>query len=184
MTGVKEQRICIKFCFKHSKKASEPQPKMWQKFDTEGMVPKEIVPPGRMVNGKFYCDVLRQLRENIWCKLPDKWHNNSWALHCDNAPAHASLAVRQFLASTNMTVIPHPPYLQDLAICDFFLFPKMKFKLKGRHYDSTEQIQIKLQNVMKKLTQNDFQKCFLSWKSHWNRCISAEGDYFKGNGGE
>ena len=62
MTDVKEQRICIKFCFKLSKMASEPQPKMWQKFDTEGMVHKECVPPGQMVNGKFYCDVLRQLR--------------------------------------------------------------------------------------------------------------------------
>jgi hypothetical protein len=60
----------------------------------------------------------------------------------------------------------------------------MKLKLKGQRYDSSEQIQIKSQNVMKKLTQNDFQKCFLSRKSRWNRCISAEGDYFKGNGGE
>ena len=30
MTDVKEQWICIKFCFKLSKTASEPQPKMWQ----------------------------------------------------------------------------------------------------------------------------------------------------------
>jgi hypothetical protein len=140
MTGVKEQRICIKFCFKHGKTASESQPKMWQKFDAEGMVHKKFVPPGQMVNGKFYCDVLRQLRENIWRKCPDRWCYNSWDLHRDNAPVHTSLAVRQFLVFTKMTVIPHPPYLQDLAICDFFLFPKKKFKLKGQHYDSTEQI--------------------------------------------
>ena len=35
------------------------------------------------------------------------------------------------LASTNMTVIPHPPYSPDLTPCDFFPFPKMKLKLKG-----------------------------------------------------
>jgi len=31
----------------------------------------------------------------------------------------------------NMTVMPHPPYSLDLTPCDFFLFPKMKMKLKG-----------------------------------------------------
>jgi hypothetical protein len=40
----------------------EPWPKMWQKFDNEGIVHKEFVPPGHTVNGKFYCEVLRQMR--------------------------------------------------------------------------------------------------------------------------
>jgi hypothetical protein len=35
---------------------------MWQKFDIEGIVHKEIDPPGQTVNGKFYCDVMRRLR--------------------------------------------------------------------------------------------------------------------------
>jgi hypothetical protein len=37
----------------------EPQPRMWQKFDNEGIVHKEFVPLGKTVNGKFYCDILR-----------------------------------------------------------------------------------------------------------------------------
>jgi len=37
----------------------------------------------------------------------------------------------QFLAKNKIAVIPHPPYSTDLAPCDFFLFPKMKLKLKG-----------------------------------------------------
>ena len=152
-------------------------------FDTEGIVHNEFVPPGQMVNGKLYCDVLRGLRENIRCKHPGKWCNNSWALNRDNAPAHASL-VRQFLASTKMTVIPHPPYSPEIAPCDFFLFPKIKFKLNGPHFDSMEEIQTKLQNVMKTLTRNNFQQCFLSWKSRWDCCINAKGAYFKEDGGE
>jgi len=49
----------------------EPRPRMWQKFDNEGIVHKESVPPGKTVNGKFYCDILGQMRENIWHKRPD-----------------------------------------------------------------------------------------------------------------
>jgi hypothetical protein len=37
----------------------EPQKKMWQKFDNEGIVHKEFVPSRQTVNGNFYCDVLR-----------------------------------------------------------------------------------------------------------------------------
>jgi len=37
----------------------EQRMKMWQNFDIEGMGHKEFYPPGQMVNGKFYCNVLR-----------------------------------------------------------------------------------------------------------------------------
>jgi len=68
---------------------------------------------------------------------------NNWFLHHDNAPAHTSLIVRHFLTSKNITVIPHPvtfPHSPDLAPCKLFLFPKMKLRLKGRRFDTTEEI--------------------------------------------
>ena len=40
----------------------EPRPKIWQKFGIEGIVHEEFVPPGQMVSGKFFCEVLRRLR--------------------------------------------------------------------------------------------------------------------------
>jgi hypothetical protein len=89
-------------------------------FYIKGIVHKEFLPPGQTVNGKFYCEVLKRLRESIRRKRPDKWKNKNWFLHHDNAPAHTSLVVRQFLVSKNTTVIPHPhPYSPDLAPCDF-----------------------------------------------------------------
>jgi hypothetical protein len=129
-------------------------------FNIEGIVHKEFVPPRQMVNEKFCCVDLRRLRENIRRKHPDKWCNNSWALHHDNTPAHVYLIVLQFLASVETAVIPQPPYSLDLAPCEFFLSSKMKLKLKGWHFDSIEEIQTRSQDMMKMLTQNDFQQCF------------------------
>jgi hypothetical protein len=40
-----------------------------------------------------------------------------------------------------MAVIHHPPYSSHLASCDFFLFPKIKLKLKGRRFYAIEEIQ-------------------------------------------
>jgi hypothetical protein len=57
-----------------------------------------------------------------------------------------------------MTVIPHPPYSHVLAPCDFFLFPKMKLKLKERRFDTIEDIQVESQILLDTLTEKGFTK--------------------------
>jgi hypothetical protein len=69
-------------------------------------------------------------------------------LHHDNAPSHSSVLTQQFLAKYKTAVIPHPPYFPDLAPCDLFLFPKIKLKLKGHRFDTTEDSQAELQRVL------------------------------------
>jgi len=76
-------------------------------FDQEGIVHREFVPLGMAVNADFYRDVLRRLRKNVRRKRPQKWRNQNLIIHHDNAPAHSSFKVSQFLAKNSMTVIPH-----------------------------------------------------------------------------
>jgi hypothetical protein len=45
------------------------------------------------------------------------------------------------------------------------------------------EIQAESQEVLKTLTLEDFQGCMESWKKFWDCCIHAQGDYFKGDGG-
>jgi hypothetical protein len=59
-----------------------------------------------------------------------------------------------------MAVIPYPPYSPDLAPCDFFLFPKMKLKLKGRRFDTAEENQAESPRVLDTVTVKDFQEAF------------------------
>jgi len=42
------------------------------------------------------------------------------------------------LAKKGIPVVPQPPYSPDLSPCDFFLFPKLTFHLKGRHFGTVE----------------------------------------------
>jgi hypothetical protein len=57
-------------------------------------------------------------------------------------------------------VIPHPPYSPDLAPCDFFLFPKIKLKLKGSRFDTIDEILAETQKVLDNVTEKDFQEAF------------------------
>ena len=93
-------------------------------FYIQSTVHKEFVSPGHIVNGKFYCEVLKRLREGIRCKRPDKWKKNNWFLHHDKAPAHTSLVVRQLLTSKNITVISHPPIRLTSSPATFSYSPR------------------------------------------------------------
>lgn len=143
-------------------------------FDCRGVVHHEFLPQGRTVNKEYYLQVMRNLREAIRQKRPDLWKN-------DNASAHTSLLVREFLAKNNTLIMPQPPYSPDLAPCDFFLFPKLKRPMKGRRYATIEEIKTASKEELNKITKNDFLKCFEEWKKRWHKCIISGGDYFEGD---
>jgi hypothetical protein len=48
---------------------------------------------------------------------------------------------------------PPPTDFPELAPCDFFLFPKMKLNLKGRRFDTIEDIQAESPRVLDTLTE-------------------------------
>jgi len=104
-------------------------------------------------------------------------------LHHDNAPAHTALSVREFLATKQITVLEHPAYSPDLAPIDFFLFPKLKKILKGRHFDHIDYISNNTTVALKAIPQNQFQNCFEGWTRRWHRCIASQGEYFEGDDG-
>jgi hypothetical protein len=93
------------------------------------------------VNSSFYFEVLRRLRENVRRPRPEIWLEETWLLHHDNVPSHISVHTQKFLAKYKMAAMPHPPFSPDLVSFNFFLFPKMKLKLKGRRYDTIQEIQ-------------------------------------------
>ena len=77
-----------------------------------------------------------------------------------HAPAHTALSVREFLATKQITVLGHPAYSPDLAPIEFFLFPKIKEILKGRHFDDNDAIRSNTTAALKAIPQNQFQNCF------------------------
>jgi transposase len=82
-----------------------------------------------------------------------------------------------------MTLVPHPPYSPDLAPSNFFLFPKLKIKLKGRRFQTVEEIQADSQAILNTLGENDFQECFKNWQCCWEHCQASEGNYYEGDAG-
>ncbi|UYV80208.1 hypothetical protein LAZ67_18002015 [Cordylochernes scorpioides] len=148
-------------------------------FDINGLVHHEFIPFGRTINQEVYLGIMRRLREAVRLKRPERWQNNDWILRVDNARPHTAHVVLQFLAQHSTIQIPHPPYSPDLAPNDFFLYPKLKMKLKGRKFDNVDMIQLESKATLRNLSKSDFISCFDNWKKRWIRCIEAGGAYFE-----
>lgn len=148
-------------------------------YDSKGIVHHEFAPNGQSITGQYYLEVLKRLWARVLKVRPEYKAPGSWSLLHDNAPAHTCLAVRQFLAKKNITVIAHPPYSPDLAPCDFWLFPKLKISMKGHHFDSIPDIEKNVTSFFKDLARPDYQQCFDHFYNRFSTCIASKGDYFE-----
>jgi len=116
-----------------------------------------------MVNSEYYKGLLQHLRKDV-CRKQSQKLANGFILHHDNAPCHTSLLVGQFLSNKNITVGPYPPYLPDLALCNFWLFLKVKMTMKGKGFEMIQDIKAAMTTQLKTLTKEDFQNCFRKWQ--------------------
>ena len=97
------------------------------------------------------------------------------------APCHTSFAVQQFLTDKKIPTIPRPPYSPDIAPCDFWLFPKLKFALKGEHFATIEVIKANVTANLRAIPIEGYQRCFEQLQIHWSKCVCSEGRYFEGD---
>ena len=132
-----------------------------------------------MANKQLYQELLLRLSDAMRRKRPELRENQTWMLHHNNAPAHASLLIHSYLAKHQTSVVPHPPYSPDLAPADFILFPKLKTTLKGHRFQTTEEIQENAVRYLHTITESAFQKAFQQWKKCWQQYIASRRDYFE-----
>ena len=100
-------------------------------WDSEGVVLVDFLEGKKTVTGTYYLEVLRKLRAKLTETHPGKLHGGI-LFHRNNAPTHSSWIVRDNLREFWWELLPHPSYSPDLALFDFFLFPKLKRTLE-RH---------------------------------------------------
>jgi transposase len=89
--------------------------------------------------------------------------------------------MNECLAKKGISVVPQPPYSPDLSPCDIFLFPKLKFHLKGCHFGTVDNIQKVVTDQLRALVHEDFQHCYREWEQRLRRCVASQGNYFEGD---
>ncbi|UYV71959.1 hypothetical protein LAZ67_9001355 [Cordylochernes scorpioides] len=136
-------------------------------LDKKGIFHHEYLPAGQTVIKDMYLGILRRLREAIRKKRPEKWTKCGWILHHDNARPHTAHLMTSFLAKNGTQILLQPPYFPDIAPNDFFLFHKLKAVLKGRHFDTRDDIIEKSPLALKSIPKEDYKNCFDNWEKRW-----------------
>ena len=148
-------------------------------FDYQGIIYDHVVVRGHTITGQYYSDVLKnQLLQKMRAKRPELIANG-WILHHDNAPPHTSQVCRDTIDELEVEILAHPAYSPDLAPCDFFLFPELKKRIRGHHFQSSEEVNNAVMGILKTLSEEGFLKVFEMWQERWNKCILSEGHYFE-----
>jgi len=73
----------------------------------------------------------------------------------------------------------HPLYSPDLSPPNYFVFPKLKMKLKGLHFADVAEIQEVVTDELKKVQKEEFLATFHNLYDRAIACIYASGAYFE-----
>ena len=99
-------------------------------FDTTGMIYLRCK--------EYYVEVLREFSKRFRRKRPTPFKSGQWHFHLDNALVHNSILFTDYLSRMGIKTVRQPPYSPDLAPSEFWLFPKLKEKLRSCRYETTE----------------------------------------------
>lgn len=89
----------------------------------------------------------------------------------DNARFRTFQVVTDILASYNWEALPHPAYSPDLSPCDFFLFGKLKSKLRGQEFQTEDAINQATKEALVELAKGGYHAGIFGLQKRWEQCI-------------
>ncbi|XP_014783185.1 histone-lysine N-methyltransferase SETMAR-like [Octopus bimaculoides] len=148
-------------------------------FQRSGYLVTTSLTDREIVSAQWYVTkCLPQLFEAIKLKRPDSGLRGI-LLHHDDTRINTAAATLDLLAENHVQIISHPDSSPDLSPCDYFLFSKVKEKLRGIRFESPEEAVQALVNQMSQLSNFEWTQCFSNWFKRMKTCIDCEGDYFE-----
>jgi len=97
--------------------------------------------------------------------------------HQDNAPTHKIVLAMRKLRDLHYELLEHPHYSPDLALSDFYLFPKLEIILAVESLSSNQEATAAVEVYFPDLTNNHYRDGIMALEHRWNKCISLKGDY-------
>lgn len=146
-------------------------------FTMDGFFHYVPVEDGRTVTAQWYTTVCLPIVFQELLKGRPQAALRRWFLHHDNAPAHRAETTISFLANAGIQLIEPSPYSPDLAPCDFWLFPTVKRELRGKRFQTREELFAAFEAEVAKLKKEDFHLCFNQWIYRMKKCVELDGDY-------
>ncbi|KAI6653073.1 Transposase [Oopsacas minuta] len=131
-------------------------------FSSHGIILQLPCESGKAVTATFFTEqVLPNLIKNIK-KYRPKIGTRGMKILIDNASSHTTKLTKYFLDIERLELLPHPPYSPDLALCDFWLFPKLKIYLQVKDFNTLQALGTGLYQYFKSIPEEEYRNVFTS----------------------
>ena len=97
----------------------------------------------------------------------------------DNAPAHTAQITLAAAVTQNIEILPHPVYSPDLSPCDFHLFPNLKKSIKGKRFETDNDVIDACEEWFLEPPKLFYSDGMHALFKRWEKCIQLAGDYIE-----
>lgn len=170
------KHTCSPVTFKFRQVASAGKVMASVFWDIEGVLMIDYMEQGKTVTGAYYATLINQLRSTIKQKRRGKL-SRGILLHHDNAPAHTSHVAMAAIRDCGFQLLSQPPYSPDLAPSDYHLFRYLKDSLRGRVFQSDDDVIHAIDDWIGVQEPEFFQRGVEALEHRWEKCIALRGDY-------
>jgi histone-lysine N-methyltransferase SETMAR len=130
-----------------------------------------------MVNGRYYCSLLQdKVRPALHCKQPELLEHGVTLLQ-DKATPHRHHDVQNLVQCWGWEVLAHPPYSPDLPPGDYWLFAHVKEHLRGKRFESEDDINTAVTAFLNNLSKDEYRAAIDHLPCRWHKCVDSAGDY-------
>jgi histone-lysine N-methyltransferase SETMAR len=146
-------------------------------FSGVGIQLIHLLPPKVNMNAVIFVEQVLCPIEKLFSslKFPE---NAKLFVHYDNATAHVCKFTNDYLTTSTMERLPHPPYSPDISPCDFFLFGYLKHLLAGKSFSDGGALKEHIESLLKTISPATWQKVFSSWIERLDFVIESGGKYW------
>ncbi len=150
-------------------------------FDSLGLIYREFVHRPVTINQIVFRQIITRFDIACQNRRPRGTVRGRRFIHMDNTSSHTAGLTLQHLRNLGWTVIPQPPYSPDLALNDFWLYPRVKRGLKGRKFRTTQDLEDAFDQEVANICLDEYRTCLLrKWPARWRKCLAHQGRYFEG----
>ena len=147
-------------------------------WDRDGVLLTDYLTQGNTINGLYYASLIERLRSAILEKRRGKVSRGVLLLH-DNAPVHKSNVVQAAIRQAGFAELNHPAYSPDIAPTDYHMFSHLKKFLRGKSFDSDDEVIATVESYLSDLDSEFFSTGIESLHDRWLRVVAIEGQYIQ-----
>lgn len=143
-------------------------------WNSAGVILLDFLEKGRTITGQYYADLISNVRS-----LSRKPRGLPHWIQMDNAPVHTSRIAQEKIKEAGFLAIHHPPYSPDLAPSDYCLFGELKKHLRGKMFESAEDLEECVRSFFDDLPPSFYHDAFEDLPVRWRKCVDSEGNWFE-----